>query len=98
MTEKTKFFNLERFGFGPNVMKKTKVCSECGQITKANAKKCPHCGTKLSAETLYDKYKEKHICCPFCDRVLRSNSNYCQYCGKQITPAAAGTKKAVVDI
>lgn len=93
MTEKGKFIYLEHFGFGPNVMRKTKVCSVCGQITKRHTKNCPHCGTKLSSETLYDKYKEKHICCPFCDRVLRDDSNYCQHCGNRITPVTMAVAK-----
>ena len=34
MTKEIHFRNLEQFGFGPNVMKKTKVCPKCGQIAK----------------------------------------------------------------
>ena len=34
MTRDSRFRNLEQFGFGPNVMKKTKICAKCGQIAK----------------------------------------------------------------
>ena len=34
MTKEIYFRNLEQFGYGPNVMKKTKVCPKCGQIAK----------------------------------------------------------------
>jgi hypothetical protein len=34
MTKEIHFRNLERFGFGPNVMKKIKICPKCGQIAK----------------------------------------------------------------
>ena len=84
MTEKAKFNNLEDFGFGPNVMKKTKICLKCGHITDSVSKKCPSCGEEMPDKTLYDKYKEIHICCPVCDKVLREGSLYCQYCGKEL--------------
>ena len=45
-TEKLRYRNMEDFGFGPNVMKKTKVCARCGKMVKANAKTCPECGEK----------------------------------------------------
>ena len=44
MTQKTRFKNMEDFGYGPNVMRKTKVCSKCGQVIKATASYCPDCG------------------------------------------------------
>ena len=83
-TEKLRYRNMENFGFGPNVMKKTKVCARCGKIVKASAKTCPECGEKLSSETLFDRYKRKHKSCPDCDTVLASDSIYCPNCGKQI--------------
>ena len=37
MTQKTRLKNLEDFGYGPNVMRNTKVCAKCGQVIKASA-------------------------------------------------------------
>ena len=84
MTQKVRYKNLEDFGYGPNVMRNTKVCSNCGQVIKASASFCPQCGKKLSSETLFDRYKRLHKCCPECDTVLAHDSQYCPNCGKQI--------------
>ena len=55
MTQKTRFKNMEDFGYGPNVMKNTKVCSKCGHVINASASYCPDCGEQLSSETLFDR-------------------------------------------
>ena len=34
MTKEVYFRNLAQYGFGPNVMKKIKICPKCGQIEK----------------------------------------------------------------
>ena len=96
MTQKVRFKNLERFGFGPNVMKKLRVCPRCGQTVKSRADTCPDCGERLPNETLFDRYKRKHLSCPDCDTVLAPGSLYCPNCGKQILPKAAGNEKSTV--
>ena len=93
MTQKIRFRNLERFGFGPNVMKKTKICVRCGRIVKTKGYVCPECGERLPRETLFDHYKRQHKCCPECDTVLAPGSLYCPNCGKQILRKAAGNEK-----
>jgi len=92
-TEIQRYKNMEDFGYGPNVMKKTKVCAKCGQMVKANAVVCPECGERLSRETLFDRYKRQHQCCPDCDTVLAPDSHYCPNCGKQVLRKAAGYEK-----
>lgn len=47
---------LETYGFGPNVMKRKKVCMNCGFVSDANHTVCVKCGNDLLEETLYDKY------------------------------------------
>ena len=79
-----RFKNLERFGFGPNVMKKLRVCPRCGKAVKTRADACPECDERLPCETLFDRYKKGHRCCPACDTVLAPDSFYCPNCGKQI--------------
>lgn len=59
-SEGSKNLQLERFGFGPNVMKKTKVCTSCGHITKARSFLCPRCGGRLPFATLFDSYQRRH--------------------------------------
>lgn len=90
MTQKTRFKNMEDFGYGPNVMRKTKVCSKCGQVIKATASYCPDCGEQLPKETLFDRYKRQHACCPDCDTVLAPDSLYCPNCGKEVMRKAVG--------
>ena len=84
MTQAVRFQNMEHYGFGPNVMKKNKVCKKCGKLVVANMKSCPECGERLPRETLFDSYKQRHKCCSHCDTVLPSNSMYCPHCGKKI--------------
>ena len=79
-----RFKNLERFGFGPNVMKKLRVCPRCGKVVKTRADTCPECGEILPCETLFDRYKRRHLCCSACDTVLSTDSRYCPNCGKLI--------------
>ena len=85
MTQKVRFRNLERFGFGPNVMKKLRVCQRCGRTVKSRADICPDCGERLPRETLFDRYKRKHLSCPDCDTVLTSDALYCPNCGRMVT-------------
>ena len=87
-TEKLRYKNLADFGFGPNVMKKNKVCAKCGQMVKGRARKCPACGDRMPAETLFDSYKKQHACCPGCDTVLAADSQYCPNCGKPVLKIA----------
>ena len=94
-TEILRYRNMEDYGFGPNVMKKTKVCARCGKMVRANAKTCPDCGEKLPRETLFDRYKRQHKCCPDCDTVLTPDSLYCPNCGKQILRKAVGYQKNI---
>ena len=84
MTQKRRFRNLERFGFGPNVMKKIKVCVRCGRIVKTKGYVCPECGERLPRETLFDCYKRRHKICPDCDTVLTDDSKFCSNCGKPV--------------
>jgi len=83
MTTEIHFRNLEQFGFGPNVMKKIKVCPKCGQMAKKGSFFCRSCGAFLTRETLYDHYRRQHCCCPECDTVLAADSQYCPNCGSK---------------
>ena len=90
MTAKTKLKWLEQCGYGPNVMKRTKVCPHCGAVINSKQSYCHACGMRLLTKTLYDRYKERHLCCNKCGTVLASDSCYCPHCGMQLYLKAAG--------
>lgn len=90
MTQESRFRNLERFGFGPNVMKKIKICQKCGQIATKGSFFCRTCGAFLTRETLYDRYRRQHICCTGCGTVLTKDAKYCPHCGLKTQLNAAG--------
>ena len=83
-TEQLRYKNMEDFGYGPNVMKKTKVCPKCGKMVNTRFRSCPDCGEQLSSETLFDHYKRQHACCSECDTVLTDDSKFCPHCGKSV--------------
>lgn len=58
--------NMKRFGFGPDVMKQTKVCRVCGGTADAAQRYCSDCGAELPRETLFDLYKSHHLFCTKC--------------------------------
>lgn len=77
---KIHYNELEEYGFGPNVMKKNKVCSNCGTVVSAELENCNICGTHLPEETLFIKYISLHKVCPVCNCVVKVNANYCPQC------------------
>lgn len=84
MTAKAKLIWLEKCGYGPMVMKRTKVCPHCGKEVSKSHSICPDCGMRLGSKTLYDRYRERHICCDKCGTVLTSDSRYCPRCGRSL--------------
>ncbi len=85
MTQKIKYKRLDHFGFGPNVMKKLKVCPKCGSLAETNSVFCSKCGERLPDGSLFDVYKSLHKCCSVCDIVIPAGAAYCPNCGKEIT-------------
>lgn len=75
---------MKELGFGPEVMKQTKVCPVCGVTAGANETKCIQCGAALPNETLFILYKSRHRYCDICDTVVASTSVYCPECGTQL--------------
>lgn len=76
--------NMNYCGFGPNAMKKLKVCRECRASAPSDQQFCTECGHRLPEKTLYDIYKERHTCCPKCDTVVCDSSEYCPQCGEKL--------------
>lgn len=79
-----KYTRLSRYGMGPTVMKKIKVCPNCGHAAKSTSLLCPSCRRLLTRKTLFDEYKKMHFCCPHCDIPLTVDTQYCPHCGKKV--------------
>ena len=47
---------IDEFGFGPDTMKKKKVCKHCKQLCNTEGSFCHICGSMLPKKTLYDIY------------------------------------------
>lgn len=81
---------MREFGFGPDVMKKNKVCQVCGCSCDTQETHCKDCGANLPCETLFDLYKAWHLYCPACDTVVASTATFCPECGKLLRPRRIG--------
>ena len=76
--------NPAEFGFGIEVMKRAKICGECGNVEGAHNVLCSKCGAKLPEETLFQIYQSKHRKCGDCNTVLAAYMRYCPCCGRKI--------------
>ena len=81
---RTRAEGMRRYGFGPDAMRKTKVCNQCGAANDAYLHHCEECGTKLPRDTLFDLYKRSHPYCRLCDTVAADSARYCPNCGSEI--------------
>lgn len=82
--QKIRRIGMEKYGFGPDAMKKRKVCRICGATMHCEEGFCRDCGAILPNETLFDLYKTKHFYCPSCSAVLTDTANFCPQCGKRL--------------
>lgn len=82
-----KLDNLTYYGFGPEVMKRLKVCPRCGVGASAAQHFCKECSAELPTDTLYDAYRLSHRICPACDAVAAQGSEYCPCCGMRLEQA-----------
>lgn len=87
--------NMKRFGFGPEVMKQTKVCPICGTTADADEQECFHCGAELPRETLFDLYKSQHQYCTQCGTVVADRSVFCPECGMRLQRTLRPLRKEV---
>jgi len=75
---------LSKYGFGPETMKKIKVCRVCGRACDSGELYCEACGVVLPRETLFDLYRSRHLCCPECDTIVAKSVHFCPKCGRQL--------------
>lgn len=90
MTQAAKMKQLERYGFGPNVMRRTKLCPVCGTLVTNGAAQCPGCRNELPKLTLFEWYAGQHNTCAYCRTLLSSDTQYCPHCGRRIRKADDG--------
>ncbi len=83
---------LLEYGFGPETMKRRKICTECGRANGAQDTHCTDCGAALPSKTLYDFYLSRHRCCPGCGVAVTEYAVYCPECGTRL-PRAGGTQR-----
>ena len=84
MAAKAEMKWMEQCGFGPKVMKRIKVCPHCGTVVDSAQSVCPDCGMRCLTKTLYDRYREKHLCCDRCGTVLAADARFCPHCGQPL--------------
>ena len=75
---------MAHYGFGPEAMKKLKVCVICGTSAEAEQHFCKSCGASLPDTTLFDLYKRNHRHCESCGTIVADSMQYCPRCGKKI--------------
>ncbi len=84
MTKRLKFEELEQFGFGPNVMRKTRLCPACGTLVTDGTGQCPRCRKELPELTLFAWYAGQHSTCAYCQTLLSPDCQYCPHCGRRV--------------
>lgn len=75
---------LMEYGFGPDVMRLTKVCPHCGKGNPSDCGTCADCGAALGDETLLDLYRSRHPCCPGCGIAVTRAAVFCPDCGTRL--------------
>ena len=57
---------------------------ESGTVVDSEQSVCPDCGMRCLTKTLYDRYREKHLCCDRCGTVLAADARFCPHCGQSL--------------
>lgn len=76
--------SMQHYGFGPEAMKRIKVCGQCGASAEAAERYCKDCGSRLPEQTLFDLYKGSHPYCRICNTVIADSAHFCPKCGAKI--------------
>jgi len=77
---------MEELGFGPEAMKRIKVCPRCGEPSESSEKVCRYCRSELPEETLFHIYRGKHSSCSNCETVVPKWMRFCPQCGMRLKP------------
>ena len=80
----------EYYGFGIGIMKRIKVCEQCGASEEADRQVCRKCGAGLPEGTLYQRYQLMHRKCRVCNTVLNDRMRFCPHCGIRVESKREG--------
>lgn len=86
---------LLEYGFGPETLRRRKICLGCGRANSADRTDCADCGAVLPEKTLYDFYLSRHRCCPGCGVAVTNVARYCPECGARLPKAVRRQEAAV---
>lgn len=75
---------MMEYGFGPDIMRLTKICPRCGKGNPSANSACADCGAALGEQTLLDLYRSRHLCCPDCGIAVTRTAAYCPRCGAHV--------------
>ena len=84
---------LLEYGFGPETLRRRKICPSCGRANSADRTDCADCGARLPENTLYDVYRSRHRCCPSCGVAVTDVARYCPECGTRLPKAGVTRRK-----
>ena len=84
---------LLEYGFGPETMRRCKLCPECGKANRARDTHCTDCAAALPEKTLYDFYLSRHRRCPGCGVAVTDYAVYCPECGTRLPKAGVIRRK-----
>ena len=84
---------LLEYGFGPETLRRRKICLGCGRANSADRTDCADCGARLPEMTLYDLYRSRHRCCPGCGVAVTDVARYCPECGTRLPKAGVTRRK-----
>ena len=79
--EKVRTESMQYLGFGPQAMKRLKICTSCGEPVPSDKIFCRECGAPLPKMNLYQSYSARHKVCRTCSTVVSDSSVYCPQCG-----------------
>ena len=90
----TRLDGLRHFGYGPETMKRIKVCGNCHEGNDASENFCTRCGHRLPEKTLFFIYQQMHPYCPVCGTVAPDHALYCPSCASKLVNRTAESEAA----
>ena len=78
--------------FGPDAMRRVKVCPGCGAAVRAKERRCPCCGARLPEGTVYQVWLARQPRCGSCGAPAAPSARFCPRCGAPLPAADSGEK------
>ena len=80
-SETIRLEQMEELDFGPDAMKRYKICGSCGVLSGLAETVCVSCGGKLPEDSVFRQYQRRHKSCGCCGMVVAKRSRFCPQCG-----------------